>query len=49
MHSSKDAVFVLTGDLAVIHCLISLFSDSMLFPEKVGFSCAFFQRYYDYF
>ena len=51
IHSLKDTVFILTGDLAVIHCLSTIFSAIVcLFPKKkVGFSYAFFQRYYDYF
>ena len=41
IHSLKDNVFIFTGDLAVIHCLSSSFSNSMFiyfgiktFPER---------------
>ena len=46
IHSLKGIVFILTGELAVIHCFVIL---SGLFSKKVGSSCAVFERYYNYF
>ena len=44
----KNIVFILTGDLAVIHWLIFP-AVVFLFPQKVVFNYAFLQSYYNYF
>ena len=48
VHSPKDNIFILKGDLAVIHCLLEQFFSNSMFisKKKVGFSYAFLQRYY---
>ena len=47
--SLKDTVFILTGELAIIHCLSNSPSSTMFIPEKSWLHYAFFQRYYNYF
>ena len=54
-HSLQGTVFILTGELSVIHSkIIHIFesnssSSTMFISKKVGSSYAFFQSYYNYF
>ena len=50
IYSLKCTVFILTGELAVIHCLSNSFSSNMVILKKtIGSSCAFFQGYHNCF
>ena len=48
IYSLKDCVITLIGELADIHCLSIYSSNTMFISKKVGFTYAFFQRYYNF-
>ena len=49
IYTLKDAAFILTVDLAFIHCLKNTSAMVCLFPKNAGSSDTLFQRYCDYF
>ena len=42
----RGTVFILTGELAIFHCLSNSFNSNIYLPKKDSTSYVFFQKYY---